>query len=592
VTGTLRASRRPTAPPVLALGLVVCANLPASAQDDAQIVLHLLDYVAVDYAAAVAGNQVIDEAEYLEMREFSARAIEEIGRLPANTEREALALTARELARRIESRTDPPMVAAAARRLRTGIIDAYGVSTAPRHPPDTALGRRIYAENCASCHGEQGRGDGPAAVDLDPAPSDFHDGARMAERSLYGIYSTITLGIDGTSMASFAELREEERWSVAAWVAGLGRGPGASGLERTCRLLAESVAAYREGRNDQAQRLALRAYLDGFEPLEAGLTQLDRRLVRDTEQGLMGLRAALRRGAAVDEIERRRDEIESDLARARQLLDGDGLSAAAMLSASFLILLREGLEAILVLAAVIAFVKKAGRRDALPYVHAGWIGACVLGLVTWLGASYAIEISGANREISEGVTALLAAATLVYVGYWLHNKAYARAWTRFIREQVGGALSRRTWWAMAAVAFLAVYREIFEIVLFYQALWAQAGGQTGRAFVGGVLAGLVALTGLAWLVFRFSVRLPIGPFFAVTSILLASMAVVFAGQGVAALQEAGVVSITPLSFPDAPVVGLFPTAQTLAAQAAMALIVVASFILAGRAARADVEERA
>ena len=113
----------------------------------------------------------------------------------------------------------------------------------------------------------------------------------------------------------------------------------------------------------------------------------------------------------------------------------------------------------LVLAAIIAFLVKAGRRDALPYVHAGWVSAIALGGITWLVATYAIGLSGANREITEGVTALLAAAMLIYVGFWLHNKAYAHAWNRFIKEQVGSALEKKTLWAMAGVSFLAVYRE-------------------------------------------------------------------------------------------------------------------------------------
>ena len=122
--------------------------------------------------------------------------------------------------------------------------------------------------------------------------------------------------------------------------------------------------------------------------------------------------------------------------------------------------------------------RKTGRRDALPYVHAGWIAALVLGAITWALATFFVEISGANRELTEGLTALVAAAMLLYVGWWLHGKSYAQAWARFIKEQVGQALAKRTLWAMAAVSFFAVYREMFEIVLFYQALWA-AGRRVG-----------------------------------------------------------------------------------------------------------------
>lgn len=562
---------------------------PAAASEDrTQIVLHLLDYVAVDYGAAVAEGQVTNDLEFQEMREFTARAIEHVEALAATPSREQLVEQAVSLAAEVESKADPDAVAAAARRLSAAIIRAYDVRTHPQQPPDLVLGQRIYTENCASCHGAHGRGDGPAAPGQDPAPSDFHDATRMAERSLYGLYSTVTLGVDGTAMPSFDLLDEHERWSVAAAVARLDTGELPSGLDRTGRLLADAVLAFREGRHDEAQDLAIQAYLDGFEPVEGSLSNLDAVFVRELERNLMGLRGVLRPGGSIEDVEQRALAIEEQLARARTLLGAQGLSQAATFASSFLILLREGLEAILVLAAVIAFVKKGGRRDALPYVHAGWIAAVVSGLLTWVMAVQVVELSGADREVTEGVTALIAAAMLLYVGYWLHNKAYAQAWTRFIREQVGTALAKRAWWAMAAAAFLAVYREMFETVLFYQALWVQAAPRGSQAFFGGLLAAAAALVAVGWLVFRCSVRLPIGPFFAVTSVLLASLAVVFAGQGVAALQEAGVVSITPVASFAAPVLGVFPTAQTLAAQAAMALAVATSFYLAARNGRAAV----
>ena len=107
------------------------------------------------------------------------------------------------------------------------------------------------------------------------------------------------------------------------------------------------------------------------------------------------------------------------------------------------------LIAALVVAAIVAFLIKANRRDALVWVHAGWITALALGAITWAVASYVITVSGAHREITEGVTGLIAAVMLVYVGYWLHSKSNARAWQSFIKDQVTSALGKRTLWAMA-----------------------------------------------------------------------------------------------------------------------------------------------
>src|SRR5690606_12288396 len=109
----------------------------------------------------------------------------------------------------------------------------------------------------------------------------------------------------------------------------------------------------------------------------------------------------------------------------------------------------------------------------------------------------------------------------------------------FIREHVNAALNKRTMWAMAGVSFLAVYRELFETILFYQALWVQVGPEGHNSVLMGIGAAAVLLSLIGWGIFKYSIRLPIGPFFGVTSGLLALLAIVFAGNGVAALQEAG-----------------------------------------------------
>jgi high-affinity iron transporter len=196
-------------------------------------------------------------------------------------------------------------------------------------------------------------------------------------------------------------------------------------------------------------------------------------------------------------------------------------------------------------------------------------------------ASYVIAISGAHREITEGITGLIAAVMLVYVGYWLHSKSSTQAWQAFVKDSVGTALASRTLWTMAGVSFLAVYREIFETVLFYQALWVQAGENGSNALLGGLVAAAAALAAIGWGLFRYSLRLPLGPFFTVMSWLMCVLAVVLAGKGVAALQEAGVIGASLVGIPSLPVLGIFPTVQTLAAQGAV-IACIAALLYLGR----------
>ncbi|HEY0824552.1 MAG TPA: cytochrome c/FTR1 family iron permease, partial [Ramlibacter sp.] len=543
----------------------------------------------------------------------------------------------------IDARAPGGEVAGLARAVAADLVRIYRIATAPRQAPDLQRAQALFRAQCASCHGAAGRGDGPLAKGMDPAPSNFHDDARMQQRSIYGLYNTITLGVGGTPMRAFSELPEADRWALAflaaglraqpqavregesLWREGVGKerlgdlralvttAPGALQQEGGGRLdavrvfltaqpqaleaarpapldftrakLRDAAAAYAAGDAARARQLSITAYLEGFELVEAGLDNVDPQLRTKTEREMMALRATIDAGEPAAAVQAQVARIEALLDRASDRLGSGSLSGGAAFASALLILLREGLEAILVLAAIIAFVLKTGRRDALPYIHAGWIAAVVLGLATWGVASYAVEITGANRELTEGVSALLASAMLLYVGFWLHKRSSAQAWQSFVRAQVTAALAKRTLWAMAGISFLAVYRELFEVVLFYQTLWAQAGPEGQPLVLWGIAAAAAMLAGLAWVILKYSVRLPIGPFFAVTSGLLVVMAVVFVGHGVAALQEAGVLRFSAAPFVSLPLLGIHPSVQGLAAQAAVVLLVAAGIAVNRRSLR-------
>jgi high-affinity iron transporter len=227
---------------------------------------------------------------------------------------------------------------------------------------------------------------------------------------------------------------------------------------------------------------------------------------------------------------------------------------------------------------------KSGRREALPYVHAGWIAALVLGGLTWVIASYVVTVSGAGREVTEGVTALLAAAMLLYVGFWMHRHSHAARWKAFLEGRVQAALSGRTLWTLAAISFLAVYREAFETVLFYQALWVEAGPPGHLAVGAGCLAGVVGLVVIAWLILKVGLGLPLGWFFGVGSALMALLAVVLAGKGIAALQHAGKLPVGSLDLPTIPSLGVYPTWQGLVTQLALVVVILGAFTFSRRRA--------
>jgi high-affinity iron transporter len=627
---------------LLAVALVLASIGPAAAAPPSdspttrtQTILHMLDYVAGDYPAVVKDGTITDESEYKEQIDFVSQAITMLGELPARAEQAALIEQARRLLALIQTKGSAPDVARLAGEIRQAVIKAYQVPIAPSRPPDLAAARSLYAARCAACHGSDGRGDGPAAKGMEPAPTNFHDRGRMERRSVYSLYSTITLGVQGTPMAAFADLSDDQRWGLAfgvasladdegerqrgaaVWERGPNRGPlsdlssltmatateikarhgqdavavlaylrtrpdlaatsGGSALAYSSRLLSDSLQAYRQGRAREAQDLAVSSYLEGFELIEPSLDAVDRSLRVTIEGEMIRYRTMLRDGAPPSAVEAQADRLQTLLADAQRALSSGGLEAGPAFVSAVVILLREGLEAVLVVAAILALLVRAGRRDALPAVHAGWMVALVLGALTWAFASYVVRISGATREVTEGVTALVATVVLIWVGFWMHDKAHATQWAAYLRSRLQGALGRRATWGLAAVSFIAVYREAFETVLFYQALWLQTAPGARHALMGGLAAAAVALVLLSWLIVRGSVRLPLGIFFGATSVVLAALAVVLAGKGIKALQEAAILAQHPIGAPSVPLLGVYPDVLGLMLQLVLVLVLVAGF---------------
>jgi len=326
--------------------------------------------------------------------------------------------------------------------------------------------------------------------------------------------------------------------------------------------------------------LTVAAYLDGFELVEAQLDAIDRAKRNDIEKNMMQVRTLVKNSPEDAATVAAIDQVVVQLTEARALVSSANLTGESVWLLALLILLREGLEALLVVAAIYAVAVKTGRNELKRTVHAGWISALLLGAITWVLSSFVIEISGASRELTEGYTALIAAAILFYMGFWMHSKTSASEWQQFIQSKVQNALSGGTHWTLALVVFLAVYREVFETILFYQSLWLQGGQIHQGAFAGGIVTGLLALAVVAVGVMKFAVKLPLKSFFGTTAVLMLILAFVMAGKGIAALQEAGQLSAAALSFPSISWLGIYPTWQGLTLQATLLVLATLYFIRA------------
>ncbi len=621
--------------------------LPSAAQEASpvQTAWRLLDYIAVDYTEAVRGGRVVNEAEYAEMTEFAGTARDLLAGLPASDARARLIADADRLKQLIAAKAAPEKVAASARGLARELLAAHPLPLAPASPPDPARGAQLYASQCASCHGLSGDGHGPAAAGLDPPPIAFTDFDRARQRSVFALYQVIEQGIDGTSMPSFAALPAQDRWALAfhvgqlafpadtaragekEWSTNAAAREALPNLEALTQVtpaalaerlgqanadaitaylrnqpdailpkaetslalartrLAESVAAYEAGNRRRATDLALSAYLDGFEPVEPVLAARNGSLMAQIEGAMGELRARISRGAPPAEVRAQAEMVTTLFAEAETEIAPEQASPTSSFVGAFTVLLREGLEALLIVIAIVAFLRKSNRTDVLPYVHGGWVAALAAGVGTWWAATRLVDISGASRELTEGFGALFAAAVLLWVGIWMHGKSNAQAWQAYIRDKLDRALSKRSAWFLFGLAFLIVYREVFETILFYAALWSQGGG---AALLAGAGAGAALLAVIAWAMLRYSRKLPITQFFAWSSALIAVLAVVLAGKGVSAIQEAGLLNVAPLPFvPRIEILGLYPTVQGVLLQIATLVALLIGFWLNNRRAPRD-----
>ena len=621
------------------------ASTALSAEDDkldlqVRQLWQLIDYVAVDYGGAVVDGQVSNEAEYKEMVEFSATIRQRVDSLPPRAGQAQLAEQSQLLKTTISQQADAGKVAQIAHALANQLLTTYPVPIAPKTAPDVGRGAALYQEQCVVCHGVSGQGDGPAAAQLDPPPIAFTDAERARSRSLYSLYEAISQGVGGTAMPAFPSLSSEDRWALSFYIGTLAYEPtareqgarvwqqdpsprsripnletlvrktenelaselgpdraqavlsylrstpavlaGETGVALARSRLHQSMAAHEAGNTQEAARLALSAYLDGIEPIEPRLAARDAKLMTRVEGVMAEFRARLGRGATPAEMKEQLAAAEEALDSASEVLDQSNSDAATTFLASFTILVREGLEALLLVVAIVAFLRKSGRQELMPYVHGGWISALVAGGLTWLVARYLIDISGASRELTEGYASLFAAFVLLTVGLWMHQKSVAGHWQRYLQSNLSGILQGRSAWLLAGLAFLMVYREVFETILFYAAL---SGEGNGAALLAGLGAGAAVLALISTALLKFSARLPIGKFFSISSILIAVLAVVLAGKGAEALQEAGVLSVRTLPLPRIELVGLFPSVQTILLQGIVALAAIAGFAYNARAAR-------
>jgi high-affinity iron transporter len=480
----------------------------------------------------------------------------------------------------------PPATVKQFYKLFSASLGTAGAMDLPKGPLDTAEGHALYLRHCASCHGTKGAGDGPAARSLSTAPPGIGLKNLTPELTPTLAYNVISVGVRGTAMPAFAPaLTPQQRWNVINYIYAL-RGekmalpaaradataiPGDTASPVILALLDSALEFARAGKAAEAGDRAFDAYI-AFEPLETTARAKKPGLVATMERYFADFKGAVKRNDIAG-AKTTRDAIAEGLPAVIDLTQQPSTGWEAFFQ-SFLIILREGFEAILVLGAVVAFLIKTGHRERLRSIWVGLTLGVLASLATAVVLKTLLGAMPASRSLVEAITMLVAVAVLFSVSYWLISKVEAAKWQKFIREKVTSALEHGGGKALTLVAFLAVYREGAETALFYQALF-NGGPNVGVPLALGILVGLAALAVIFTLFYRYGVRIPMRPFFAVTSILLYYMAFVFMGKGIRELQEANVMPITVVpGAPHVDAMGIYPSMETLTAQGILILLLI------------------
>jgi high-affinity iron transporter len=539
----------------------------------------ILDYVVTDYGSAVRGGQVVNPGELAEQQGFLEQAIELAGELDDSERPQTVQAlrTALDGARRA---APAEQVIPGVAQVLTTLKRRHDLMPTPKAPPSVAHGKVLYEQGCEACHGGDGSGRTALALELSTKMPDLQ-APQTGSIPLQRIFGAISYGVPGTAMPSYREVwGEADRWDVSAYVASLDRQGAASGasasvdgLRRTAYAVARVADGYAAGDQEGARRQILAAYLDEFEPFEGRLRVRDAALVVEIEGLFRQLTAAVSQGAAPAQVRSLSNRLQLLLEKAEA--GASGGSAWMAFAGALVIALREGLEAVLLLGALLALATQSGRSGTRQAVHGGWVAAAGIGALTWWLSGALLARGGMRRELTEGILQLVTATLLLAGSHWLLARASAKRIGAFMSERAGaarfGALS------FFGLAFLAVYRELFEVVVFFRGLLLESPGEEAWVLAGAAV-GLVVLTLVALVSERLGRKLKPRLLLLSCGLLLCGLSVVMVGQGVRALQEAGLIGMILIPIREVPALGFFPTLQGVGSQVAVLLGLLGSWI--------------
>lgn len=597
--------------------------------------INLIDYIIVDYHNAVEDGKVINKDEFAEMNEFIDNSIQLFQGISAAIPNENKTQISKQLTllkKSIQDKASDYKIKEIAQSVKKDILSLNLVSLSPDFAYSLNEGEKLYLANCTLCHNKNGDSNTDFAKTSNPKPANLLDAKLMSTISVFHIYNTIRLGIAGTNMLPFEKLTEKEVWNLAFYVSALrfqsakgdkelikiqndinnklsieeksilsedsllkilnSKGIKSENSLAALRLFSPKEATNTEGilatntklikvielvnnkQYEQANALAIAIYLSNIEPYEKKLAELDNELKLSIESAMIQLRSDLRAEKDIEIINKDLNNIEYLLIKANKMLVTTKYDNWLAFLLSFSLIIREGIEALLIIVTIITVLNKLDSEWAIKWIHFGWILAVGIGIISMFFIDSIKLISGENREIFEAMASIFSVAMLLYVGLWLHSKSDAKAWKLFVENKVSKILISRSLIGLTLLSFIVVFREVFESTLFLTTLQLDLDNNSSIFVYSGASTAILTTILISWLLLKSTRNLPISKFFQISSFVIVILSVILIGKSVSALQEAGVMSISsfPVSF-NISLLGLYSNYEAIASQLILICII-------------------
>lgn len=578
--------------------------------NQAGYIVHMLNYLSNDYKNAVENGKVKSEDELKEMIGFAENIDKEIKALKINTsQKDTLLGYSAKIVELVNNHADQSKLKEVSASAKRFLLLNTGLKTYPTNYPSISKGRTIYIGNCAKCHGDKGNGEGEDGKLLDPKPRNFLDNEKMSGISPFAAFNTVRYGIEGTGMKAHNNLTDSEVWDVAFYVLHLRHGqktktaptlsleqiatksddelktlvdgqslsairtyePDSSNekaIDKAKSLLAKAHDLCLASDLEGADKLVTLAYLEGIEPYEFELKKTNPELIPVIEKQIAKIHETIQNKEAAQTV-RELKKLDELLGKVESSVGGKDYKPLFSAFMTLSILMREGLEALLVIIIFMNILSVTNLEQWKKYVHLGWISAIGVGVLLWMGLGEIIKSSKLKMELLEGSLTITAVFLLVYVGFWLHKKSSIEQWKEFIQQKIKSETGKASFWGIFSLSFLVVFREIFESILFISTVDIQSRGEHRLYILLGCLIAFALIIALYFIFTKVSKNIPFKKIINFSIAILSVLAVTLIGKGIHSFQEAGIINQSFLNFEAIDLLGIFPTWQTLSAQIAM-----------------------